>query len=170
MPRIEVQNGESRKLPCLAVSLEDLDNLDHTLRAKLIADKLDLQRGIIRVGEDRKVEVPAIALCCETKERLRIAALACDILRENDRKQGRNPIGVYIYKETWTRIPWNIELCVVTLIDDGIGGEVAHTGLNPELFGSWLADKPKPPPATPVPPSTVKSGVDLNMAKRKWGS
>lgn len=111
----------------LAIALPDLDRVSSEMRAKLLAGRLDLTQ-IIRVGQDRMEDVPAVVMTCD----LLTAATICDILRSNDRQVGDPPTGLYLLKSTsWSRITNNTVLTVI------VDGKVA---LNPVVFGGTLVE------------------------------
>lgn len=162
----------------LAVTLCDLDRIDSSLRAKLVSPNLDLLGGVVsvtRLVEKREVREAAIVFKYGTPELLLTAAAVCDQLREMDLARGDNPTGVWLHKGTsWTRLTWNAQLTVVVFDPPVVeGGETEpRVTLNPEVFGSTIADvgqpivaaKPVPPPApVPVAPTGAGAGV------KKWG-
>ena len=127
----QLPTNEQRK-ERLAVSLADLDRVAPELRAGLLGGKLDLS-GVVRVGQDRMEDVPAVVFCCD----LLTAATVCDILRSHDRQHGDPPTGIYINKDrAWTRVTNGTVLTVV------IDSKVL---LNPAVFPVPKIDGAPPP-------------------------
>lgn len=106
----------------LAVALEDLDRVAPELRVKLLKGRLDLDNVLRHAGQHREEEVPAVPFTCD----LLTAAIACDVLRSNDRKLGDELTRVYVLRESrWTRVTSKTVLTVI------VEGKVR---LNPEVF------------------------------------
>lgn len=120
-----IKNGREQ----LAVNVFDLDRLEPSVRALMLAGKLD--GSLIRIDPERPDEAGAV-LSCD----LLAAACLLDVIRSQDRKAGDYPTRVYLKKRTWSRIPSD---AILTLLVDGT------LMLNPAYFGVHLA--PIPPKA-----------------------
>lgn len=116
------QNGQR-----LAVNLCDLDRVDSSIRGMLLSGKLNLQ-ALIRMDRDRPDET-AVAFSCD----LLTAATCCDVLRGHDLRAGDYPTRVYLFRQSWSKLPGST---VLTLVNDG------KVFLNPEVFAGSLAIKP----------------------------
>lgn len=113
----------------LAVNAPDLDRLDPATLARLLGGRLDpAARLDLRGGNARSTDV-ALAFACPLVE----AALACDALRELDRRAGEPPTRVYVRRRGWSRLPGAVPLTT----PDGAGGYA----LNPDVFPPVVTDK-----------------------------
>ena len=105
----------------LAVNLYDLDRVAPSLRASLVAPRLDLTKPI-DMGWDRKSDdETAVVFNCD----LLSAAIICDTLRSHDRAAGDSPTRVYLFKKVWTRVASHV---VLTELVDG------RCQLSPDVF------------------------------------
>ena len=108
----------------LAVNLPDLDRVDPTVRAILVAPFVSkLPEDLIRADKDRMDEVAVLFICDLVQ-----AACICDTLRNHDRRAGDPPTRLYLQKKeggAWERLPG---AAVLTVMEDG------RAVLNPILF------------------------------------
>lgn len=133
--------------PRIAVSLDDLGRMDLAQRVRLTRGKLDKVR-IVKITVGLVKPLPCLAFNCALLD----AAMACDLIRANDRLVGESPCRTYLKRvESWSRVPDNVFLTM--LLPDG------QAALNPELFKVMTVV----PPAAPTPPpfQAVERGEPL---------
>lgn len=135
MPKLPVDKPRER----LAISLFDLDSVDPILRQKLFAGRVNLvKQAVIRIETDAAVE-----LTCD----LLAAAIVCDILRAENRREGDSVTKVYIHRgKAWTKLSSTIILTAM--------GSDKQPQLNYEIFTSEL----ELAPPVPIVPRAMKFG------------
>lgn len=119
----------------LAVNLEDVERIDPSIRAQMIAGKIDA-KTTIQMPQFSTTDEGAIAVAfvCDALT----AATICDVLRSNDRACGDQPTRIYINKgKGWTRVSGVTALTVV--VDDDVQ-------LNPSVFEQSAVVTGPPPP------------------------
>jgi len=126
MPKIQTDER-------LALNLFDLDSIVPELKMRLFRGRLDLRRdSVIRVDKD-KTDETAVPLLGD----LLSAAVACDILRSENRREGDKVVRVYLNRGTnWVKLPAS------AILTDRIEGELI---LNSEIFPSARALLPEKP-------------------------
>lgn len=126
MPKIQTDER-------LALNLFDLDSIVPELKMRLFRGRLDLRRdSVIRVDKD-KTDETAVPLLGD----LLSAAVACDILRSENRREGDKVVRIYINRGTnWVKLPSS------AILTDRIEGELI---LNSEIFPSARALLPEKP-------------------------
>ncbi len=109
------------KAPELAINLWDLERLDPAMRRRLLAGRLGGQH--VRVDPERRDEV-AVPFACD----LLTAAIACDLIRAQDREVGDRPARVYLRKgKAW------VKLAAGALLTAEVEGKAV---LDPDLFAA----------------------------------
>ena len=123
----------------LAINLFDLDSVHPHLKVKLLNGRMDLKRdNIIRIDPD-KTDETAVPLVGD----LLTVAVACDILRSENRREGDKVVRIYLNKGgNWIKLP------SAAILTHRIEGELT---LDPEIFPSARACLPdKPPPVRAI--------------------
>jgi hypothetical protein len=110
----------------LAISLADVERIDPMLRHRTLHGRLDLAKAI-KVGTDA-----VVAFSCD----LLLAALACDVIQSEFRREGDSPVKVYILHpgRPW----WRLSASTVLTIP----GENGKAELNHLIFPSALEIAP----------------------------
>lgn len=90
----------------LAVNIYDLDRVNPTLRASLVAPRLDLTKPVDMSWDRKSDDETAVAFSCD----LLSAAIICDTLRSHDRAAGDSPTRIYLFKKSWTRVASHVVL------------------------------------------------------------
>jgi hypothetical protein len=103
----------------LALNLEDLGRMIPEARQAFLGGKLG---GMVWVDKTVK-DGCAVELTCEFTD----AALVCDLIRSEDRRLGRTPTRLYLFRRTWTQLSSTAVLTQVRQPDKKVV-------LNPDLF------------------------------------
>ncbi len=117
----------TQKVPTerLAINLFDIGRVDLGVLRLVLGGKLDLRKeAAIRIS--KLAEDTAVPFTCD----LLTAAIACDVLRSENRKLGENPIRIYLAKPggNWSRLGGNE---VLTITEGGVA-------LDPRVFPSMV--------------------------------
>lgn len=119
MPKIPDQRPEK-----LGLNLFDLDMVHPDLRVRILQDRLDLTQAI--KIDPTKPDERAVVFRCD----LLSAALACDLLWSEARREGDSLIRVYLFQNgRWKRVPDTTTF--TALINE-------QAALNPKVF-PWTA-------------------------------
>lgn len=114
----------------IAVSLRDLERVDPSVRASMLAGRVDTEHPVEGV-EDTDPTCSALAFTCDALA----AGVVCDLLRSMDRESGHTPVRVYVLKRgAWRRVVQSENLTVVS--PEGV------VELNPVLFEKRLHGGP----------------------------
>ena len=95
-------NPSDRRNEKLALSLLDLDKADKSLVARILGGKL--AKEVVTIDN---TEVGVTFTCS-----LETAALAIDVLRSENRREGLQPVRAYIFRGDWKRLPVTAVLTV----------------------------------------------------------
>ena len=126
----------------LGINLFDLERVDTGMYQRLLAGRLDLRKESVVRLSDSKPDDSVVPFTCGTRE----AALVCDILRSENRREGDEPVRVYIFRaKAWTRLSGQV---ILTLPGDPESGQKAR--LNPDIFPSQVMYAPLLPPKAPT--------------------
>ncbi len=130
-----------KKVEELCLHLSDLDRIDPLVRGMLLKDKVDLERGPIRV-DPSKVDAAGVGFLCDTLT----AAILCDVIRSNDRKLRQPVTRVYLKRaDAWAQLSSDL---VLTEVENG------KVRLNWSVFTSQIERVD----TVPLPLQTVEVG------------
>ena len=122
----------------LAVNVYDLEGIDAAIRQRVLGPQLDKLDAKNPVWIDRnRDDESAVIFTCD----LLTAALACDILRSECRRENGPVIRLYLKKGAWQKVPSTAILTAI--IND-------KAVLNPAVFGGAATFAGKPLEVTPV--------------------
>lgn len=129
MPPIEQPKRDERP-ERLALNVFDLDRASKNLIVKVLGGKIT--KEVVTVDSKREDEIGLLFSCS-----LETAALCSDILQSEYRREGLEPIRVYLFKRGgWVKLPFNAVLTV------NHKGQIV---LNPDWFPKFVATKDSEP-------------------------